>query len=131
MYDPFASPPPPGTMQATAQQPQVMPNPAPVAPNNALAAIYNKHMRNMLPGLPNGMFPPNPGQGNPGWQQDFQQARTDWRGAQPDHPTFDGPPPADWRAQMDAFKTERRDWRDQRPERRDYRMGTTPTPPAV
>lgn len=117
MYDPFATPPPPGMVSATAvpQQPQVNQ----VSPNNALSALYNKHMQNLMP---NGQFPLNPGmQGQPGpdgWRQAFQQARTDWRG---DRPTFDGAMPNDWRTQMG-------DWRDQRPVRRDFRMGTMPTP---
>lgn len=132
MYDPFAAPPPPGTYQA--QQNQAMPNPQ---PNNALAALYNKHMVNLtggVPGMggygnggpvatgqpipgPNTQFPLNPGMGGHGqqdWRQAFDQARMDWRG---DRPTFGG---GDWRTQMG-------DWRQQRPNKQDYRMGTVPT----
>jgi hypothetical protein len=124
MYDPFATPPPPGMVQTAGlpQQPQV------VSQNNALAALYDKHMRKLAG--PNTQFPLNPGavqgQAPDGWRDDFQQARMDWRGDMPDRPTFEGPRPDDWRAQMDAFRGERRDWRDLRPQRRDYRMGTVP-----
>lgn len=131
MYDPFATPPPPGTAQATGvpQQNQVMPNPAPIAPNNALASLYNKHMRNLAG--PNGMFPGNPGgQMNPGWRQNYQQARMDWLGNRPDLPTFEGAQPDGWRAQLGTFKAGLRDWRDLEPRRHDYRMGTT-TPPVA
>lgn len=140
MYDPFATPPPPGTMQTTGvQQNQVMPHPH-LASNNALASLYNKYAQQMFPnGMPNGMpggpntqFPLNPGAGNPGggpqdgWRQDFRQARSDWRGDMPDRPMFEGPRPDDWRTQMDAYQGQRRDWRDLRPRARDYRMGTVP-----
>lgn len=112
MYDPFATPPPPGMVSTTAV-PQA---PAVPSQNNALAALMGKHMRQrgaageMQPGM----------EGQDGWRQDYQQARMDWRG---DRPSFDGAMPTDWRAQMQS-------WRDLRPQRRDYRMGTV-APPAV
>lgn len=115
MYDPFATYPPPGTMAATSapQHAQVMPNPIPVSPNNALATLYQKHMKNMMP---NGQFPLNPGTGGPiqgqqapgDWRDQFQQARMDWRGNRPEQ------------------QTQMADWRQQRPMPRDYRMGTVP-----
>lgn len=127
MYDPFATPPAPGMVQTTSAP---LPMPPVPAANNALAALYNKHMRGMqggmaypgggmgVPGTPGGppntMFPLNPHDhmGGQGFDQDaFRQAKMDWRADRPDRQSFD--PQGDWRIGI-------QDWRSQRPMRSDY-----------
>lgn len=135
MYDPFANQVPPPGMMATTAVPQTA-----LAPNNALAAIQAKHMRNgprMYPGGPDGQFPLNPraNQGSP-----FHQALMDWRGQRPDRPDLsvmqghwgdfgqDGMLPTNLPPEVQQYITSMQDWRAERPNRRTWTPpGTAPT----
>jgi len=102
MYDPFATPPAPGTVATTS---------VPAAPPSALAAIAqrmrgNGQMNDSMRG---------PMRDQMRLDKDaYKQAKMDWRTMQPMFDNAAGMP-AGWQQQM-------MDWRAQRPMRADYRM---------
>jgi hypothetical protein len=119
MYDPFAQPPAPGMVAATAV-PQVMPNPVPVMTPGGGGTGAPLQANNALAGLL-GRFPGLGTMQGGGFGQGFRQQLGDWRDLRPDRQTFApvAGGPQDYRSAL-------MDWRGQRPTFRSYAAGPVP-----